>query len=66
MDGFVNLISNVGFPIAMCLIIMYYWNNQYNKTIDELKETVSRLTDVVAQNTQAINLLRSEIGSDDN
>lgn len=66
MDGFVNLISNVGFPIAMCLIIMYYWNNQYNKTIDELKETVSRLTDVVAQNTQAINLLRSEIGSDNN
>lgn len=66
MDGFVNLISNVGFPIAMCLIIMYYWNNQYNKTIDELKETVSRLTDVVAQNTQAINLLRSEIGSNDN
>lgn len=66
MDGFVNLISNVGFPIAMCLIIMYYWNNQYNKTIDEFKVTVSRLTDVVAQNTQAINLLRSEIGSNDN
>lgn len=66
MDGVVNIISNVGFPIAMCLIIMYYWNTQYNKTIDELKETVSRLTDVVAQNTQAINLLRSEIGSNDN
>lgn len=66
MDGYVNLISNVGFPIAMCLIIMYYWNNQYNKTVGELKETVSRLTDVVAQNTQAINLLRSEIRSNNN
>lgn len=62
MGDIVNVISNVGFPIAMCLIIMYYWNNQYSKTIDELKDTISRLTDVVADNTKAINLLEQRMG----
>nr|WP_287933015.1 hypothetical protein [Ruminococcus sp.] len=48
----------------MCLIIMYYWNNQYSKTIDELKSTISRLTEVVAENTKAITLLQEKIGDD--
>ena len=48
----------------MCLIIMYYWNNQYSKTIDELKSTISRLTEVVADNTKAITLLQEKIGDD--
>lgn len=64
MQDIVNMISNVGFPIAMCLIIMYYWNNQYSKTIDELKSTISRLTEVVAENTKAITLLHEKIGDD--
>ena len=64
MESIVNLISNVGFPIAMCLVIMYYWNNQFNKAIDRLEQSVSQLTQVVNQNTQAINLLRAEIGED--
>ena len=62
MQDIVNMISNVGFPIAMCLIIMYYWNNQYS--IDELKSTISRLTEVVAENTKAITLLQEKIGDD--
>lgn len=65
MQDIVNVISNVGFPIAMCLIIMYYWNNQYSKTIDDLKETISRLTDVVADNTKALSLLEQRLGVDD-
>lgn len=64
MQDIVNMISNVGFPIAMCLIIMYYWNTQYSKTIDELKSTISRLTEVVAENTKAITLLQEKIGDD--
>lgn len=64
MQDIVNMISNVGFPIAMCLIIMHYWNNQYSKTIDELKSTISRLTEVVAENTKAITLLQEKIGDD--
>lgn len=61
----VNVISTVGFPIVMCLVIMYYWNNQYSKTISELKGTISRLTDVVADNTKALALLEQRLGKDD-
>lgn len=66
MTEIVNIISSVGFPIAMCLIIMYFWNNQYSKTMQELRETISRLTDVVADNTKALALLEQRLGEDDN
>jgi hypothetical protein len=66
MTEIVNMISSVGFPIAMCLIIMYFWNNQYSKTMQELRETISRLTEVVADNTKALALLEQRLGEDDN
>ena len=66
MTEIVNLISSVGFPIAMCLIIMYFWNNQYSKAMQELRDTISRLTDVVADNTKALALLEQRLGDDDN
>lgn len=61
----ITAISTVGFPIVMCLVIMYYWNIQYSKTISELKGTISRLTDVVADNTKALALLEQRLGKDD-
>ena len=61
----VTAISTVGFPIVMCLVIMYYWNNQYSKTISEFKGTISRLTDVVADNTKALALLEQRLGKDE-
>lgn len=66
MTEIVNIISSVGFPIVMCLIIMYFWNNQYTKTMQELRETISRLTEVVADNTKALALLEQRLGDDDN
>lgn len=66
MTEIVNMISSVGFPIAMCLIIMLFWNNQYSKTMQELRDTISRLTDVVADNTKALALLEQRLGKDDN
>ena len=66
MTEIVNMISSVGFPIAMCLIIMYFWNNQYSKTMQELRDTISRLTEVVADNTKALALLEQRLGEDDN
>lgn len=65
MSEIANMISSVGFPIAMCLIIMYFWNNQYSKAMQELRETISRLTDVVADNTKALALLEQRLGEDD-
>ena len=66
MTEIVNMIGSVGFPIVMCLIIMYFWNNQYSKTMQELRDTISRLTDVVADNTKALALLEQRLGEDDN
>ena len=66
MTELVNMISSVGFPIAMCLVIMYFWNNQYTKAMQELRDTISRLTDVVADNTKALALLEQRLGKDDN
>lgn len=66
MTEIVNMISSVGFPIAMCLIIMFFWNNQYSKTMQELRDTISRLTEVVADNTKALALLEQRLGEDDN
>lgn len=65
MSEITKMISSVGFPIAMCLIIMYFWNNQYSKAMQELRETISRLTDVVADNTKALALLEQRLGEDD-
>lgn len=65
MSEITNMISSIGFPIAMCLIIMYFWNNQYSKAMQELRETISRLTDVVADNTKALALLEQRLGEDD-
>lgn len=60
-----NLIGSVGFPIVMCLVIMYFWNNQYTNTMKELKDTISRLTEVVADNTEALALLEQRLGKED-
>lgn len=60
-----NLIASVGFPIVMCLVIMYFWNNQYTNTMKELKDTISRLTEVVADNTKALALLEQRLGKED-
>lgn len=65
LDKIMNLIGSVGFPIVMCLVIMYFWNNQYTNTMKELKDTISRLTEVVADNTKALALLERRLGKED-
>ena len=64
MNEIVNMITSVGFPICMCLLIMFFWNNQYSKTMKELRDTISRLTEVVADNTKAIALLDQRLGDE--
>ena len=64
VNEIVNMITGVGFPIAMCLLIMFFWNNQYSKTMKELRDTISRLTDVVADNNKALALLDQRLGDE--
>lgn len=47
-----NIISNVGFPIAVCLVMFYYMNKQSEKhkqEIDKLSETLQGNTKVLTE-----------------
>lgn len=43
MEEIASLVGSVGFPIAMCLVIMYYWNTQFTTEMTRLSDTVSQL-----------------------
>ena len=51
------LISNVGFPIAMCLLLLRRMSTQ-----DKIyRETEVKLRQVIAENTKAINKLTMDM-----
>lgn len=52
-----NLISNVGFPIAMCLVMLYYAKKQQ----DSHKEEMEHLRQSLDNNTEAIKELKYRI-----
>ena len=53
------LISNVGFPIAMCLLLLHRMSTQ-----DKIyHETEVKLRHVIAENTKAINKLTLDLQS---
>lgn len=48
----VSIISNVGFPIAVCIVMFYYMNKQNDKhkqEIDKLSETLQGNTKVLTE-----------------
>lgn len=49
MNEVVQMISTTGFPIAMCLLIMYYWNEQFTKKMDDLNQSVSQLNTAIVR-----------------
>lgn len=51
MDVLIQLISSVGFPIAMCVYTMY----TMQKMNEQHREEVSKLSETINNNTQAIN-----------
>ena len=54
-----TLISNVGFPIAMCLLLL----NRMGTQDKVYRETEVKLRQVIAQNTKAINKLTMDLHS---
>ena len=46
-DQILQAISTTGFPIIVCLILMWY----VNKQLDTHKEETNALKDVIAENT---------------
>lgn len=64
MDGWVQVITSVGFPIFACLAMGYYvfiQINNYRNDIKELqkehKEEISKMTDALNNNTMALQKL---------
>ena len=53
MNDVSNFISSVGFPIVVCLLMIY----QQQKMSDSYIEIVNSLKELISDNTKAINLL---------
>lgn len=52
VNEILNIISNVGFPIAVCVVLFYYMNKQNEKhkqEIDKLSETLQGNTKVLTE-----------------
>lgn len=61
MDGqvIINAISTVGFPIVMCLILLYVVNKQN----EEHKEEMSKITESLNNNTLVIQHLTDTLSN---
>ena len=57
MDDITQLITNMGFPIAMCVTLMWY----VNKLNEEHKEEVDKLSEAVTTLKTAIDSLTTFI-----
>ena len=60
MDNIVNVISSVGFPIAMALLLFWYMTKQN----ESHKEETSSLKDAISKLEVAITALVTKIGKD--
>lgn len=62
MEQIINVVSNVGFPIAMCVIMIYY----YHTSIEEMKKTTNTLNDTItALNSKIDALIGGRRATDD-
>ena len=51
-NGIISLISNVGFPVAVCVALFYYMekqNERHESETDKLNETVQSNTKVLTE-----------------
>ena len=62
MDQIITVVSTVGFPIAMCVIMTYY----YHTSIEEMKKSLNSLNDtIVALNGKIDVLIGGRRATDD-
>jgi hypothetical protein len=57
-----NLVTQVGFPIAVCLICFWY----IKKLTDEHKEEVNKLSEALNNNTIVMQKILTKLGGDEN
>ena len=54
MDAIVSIISSVGFPIAMCLVLLWYINKKDEQYVNQLTEMENELGNVKTDTTKAL------------
>ena len=54
MDAIVSIVSSVGFPIAMCLVLLWYINKKDEQYVDQLTEMENELDSVKMETTKAL------------
>jgi hypothetical protein len=54
MDAIVSIISSVGFPIAMCLVLLWYINKKDEQYVTQLTEMENELDSVKMDTTKAL------------
>ena len=54
MDAIVSVISSVGFPIAMCLVLLWYINKKDEQYVEQLTEMENELDCVKMETTKAL------------
>ena len=54
MDTIVSIISSVGFPIAMCLVLLWYINKKDEQYVEQLTEMENELDSVKMDTTKAL------------
>lgn len=60
MENIINIISNLGFPIAMCVALFYYMinqNKQHEQSLDDLRTTLEENTKVLTEITTLIQMI---------
>lgn len=54
MDTIVSIISSVGFPIAMCLVLLWYINKKDEQYVEQLTAMEVELDSVKMDTTKAL------------
>ena len=54
MDAIISIISSVGFPIAMCLVLLWYINKKDEQYVEQLTEMENELDSVKMDTTKAL------------
>lgn len=69
MENFVQIVSSVGFPIAMCFVMGYYQKYTHDDHREDIKrlqeshaEEVNALTEAINNNTLVIQQVLYKIG----
>ena len=57
----IDIISSVGFPIAMCLVLLWYINKKDEQYISQLAKIEQEVDETRAQTTEALNKVNTAL-----